>query len=105
MRYLYNLMTEDQRREAQPLPQLPPPPPAPPQATGAPAPPPAPAARPAPDPAQLLLELEKRGASFYMGPHEIGSKKAIEAVRKNPKINIRVDESNPLRPTVHLNDC
>ncbi len=73
------------------------------EASSIPAPPKPPL--PMTDPAKEIISLSKRGATFYMGPHQISVDEAIEVVRKNPKTSIKIDESNMLRPKVQLDGC
>ncbi|MAP55343.1 M56 family metallopeptidase [Altibacter sp.] len=92
---------------------VPPPPPAPDapkakkwkEAAYPPPPPKVDTPQPAPDPAEYVIEMVKKGADFYVGPHKITPKEAIELVRKSSTYKIRVDETNALRPIVHFDNC
>ncbi|PVW17337.1 M56 family metallopeptidase [Marixanthomonas spongiae] len=82
------------------IPPPPPPPPAP-KVDGnkifpAPAPPP-----PNPNPEEYIKELEKKGATFYIGPHEYSADEAIKMVKKSKDASIDVSEY----PIVRLNGC
>lgn len=129
LHYLYGLMTLEQKRVAEPYPNIPPPPPPapeppkvkkgersnipppPPSATKAPIAPSAEngnlymaaEAPPAPnaDPVEYIKELGKRGATFYIGPHKYSTDEAIELVRKSKEATIDVSKY----PEVHLGGC
>ncbi len=78
----------------------PPPPPAP-KVDGkriypAPAPPP-----PNPDPVEYIKELDKNGATFYIGPHGYSADEAIKMVQKSKDASIDVSKY----PIVILNGC
>lgn len=123
MRYLYNLMTLDQRKNAEPLPNIPPPPPPPdappaPDATDPPPPPievikgvndgdanipPPPPPPPAPEePLDHIISMAKKGATFYYEGKEITSDKAIELVKKNEDLNIQSSGHNSRKPVVKI---
>ncbi len=132
MKYIYSLMTDDQKKTAEafpdfpPLPAPPPPPDAPeiaeieimevpvpeeieiietPEAPEIvevmeieeiPMPP------PPPNPLDLVIKMAKKGAKFYYNDKAISSDRAIEIVKKNKKINITLDDSNPKSPVMKL---
>lgn len=67
--------------------ELPPPPP----------PPPAPE-----DPVDLLIDIAKKGGSFFYEGNAISSDKAIDLVKKNKEMNIMVKMNDNKKPTVKL---
>lgn len=87
---IYKYMTPDQRRYAEPFPNFPPPPPG---------------ALPAPDPASYVMEMAKKGATFYLGKEKISADKAIELVRKNNFFQFDVRNANSENPIVILDGC
>lgn len=108
MRYIYKLMTPEQKKNAEPLPSIypppPPPPPAPPVAgtETVPSPPPVPPAPtvsgmeipgpppPPPSPVEHIKELAAKGARFFhAGVGEISAETALKMV-KNKNVSIRV---------------
>ncbi len=128
LHYLYGLMTLEQKRVAEPYPNIPPPPaPEPPKVkkgekSNIPPPPPPPAPKapkapsaengnlymaaeappaPNPDPVEYIKELGKRGATFYIGPHKYSTDEAVELVRKSKEATIDVSKY----PEVHLGGC
>lgn len=112
MRYIYDLMTLEQRRNAEPFPSLPPPPPAP----DAPNPPkvikgvndskshlPPPPPPPAPkSPLDHVISMAKKGATFYYEGKKVSSDKAIEILKKNPNLNIDSRQHNSKNPQVRI---
>ena len=64
----------------------------------------APEAPPAPiaDPVEYVKELGKRGATFYIGPHNYSTDEAIEMVKKSTN-DVTIDVSQ--YPIVHLGGC
>ncbi len=64
----------------------------------------APEAPPAPiaDPVEYVKELGKRGATFYIGPHNYSTDEAIEMVKKSTN-EVIIDVSQ--YPIVHLGGC
>lgn len=122
MRYLYDLMTLEQRKNAEPYPNIPPPPPAPdarpaPGAVDAPPPivvikgvndgdpniPPPPPPPPAPeDPLDHIINMAKKGATFYYEGKEVTSDKAIEVFKKNKKLNVHTRGENSTNPVVKI---
>jgi hypothetical protein len=113
LEYLYNLMNEKQKAKAEPFPDCPPPPPAPPKEKQGevsdipepPAPPhvkngeysdvPPPPKPPAPKaPLDHVIEMAKKGATFYYNGNKISSDKAIELLKKNKDLNISSKTNN-----------
>ena len=96
--YIYNLMSEKQRKDAEPFPDFPEPPPPPRVPTNSnvdemPPPPPPPSgekmAIPAPPtPLEHITKMAKKGAVFYYEGKQISSEKAINIVRANKSLNI-----------------
>ena len=113
MRYLYDLMTIEQRKNAEPYPNIPPPPLAPdvPPAVkvikgvndgdaNIPPPPPPP---PAPeDPMDHVIKMAKKGATFYYEGDKISSDKAIRLLKKNKNLNIQTTRHNSKNPVVKI---
>ena len=105
--YIYNLMSEKQRKDAEPFPNFPdmPPPPKAPSSkeikeAAPPKPPkpskgevrevaPQPPIPPAPkSPVEHIKEIAKKGAVFYYEGNHISSEKAINIVESNKSLNI-----------------
>ncbi|MGX1928639.1 M56 family metallopeptidase [Flagellimonas sp. 2504JD4-2] len=113
--YIYNIMSEKQRKDAEPFPNFPEPPP-PPKAPSSteikeavpPKPPkpskdevrevaPQPPIPPAPkSPVEHIKEIAKKGAVFYYEGNQISAEKAINIVESNKSLNIdsRSDSKN-----------
>ena len=116
LKEIYSKMSEKQRADAEPFPDLPSPPPAPKspespvspvretgvKATKAHTPilPPAPPAPP--KPIEHIKKMAAKGAAFMFNGKEISGKKAIEMVQNNKRINIDSRESNGAKPVVKL---
>ncbi len=118
---IYRKMTAEQKAKAEAFPECPPPPAPPsppaPKSPEVPEPPEAaeapkaatenyftvPEAPPAPNanPVEYIKELAKKGARFYIGPHEYTADEAIEMLQKNN--NPSIDVSN--YPIVKLDGC
>ena len=110
MKNIYNLMTEEQKRKAEPLPALYPPPPPPPPAPSLnldplevpePPVPSAPEAEleipgppsPPPSPQEHFKELAAQGARFFIsGKGEISAKEAIKLVENKKNLSIQVTD-------------
>lgn len=127
---IYNLMSANQKANAQPLPNFPPPPPPVPEApkvAGSPAqsppPPPLPAnatkgqikaykegmkPKPpkAPKPAkQVIKEMKAKGAKFYFDGKKITADEAMAKATKNKNINVYTKKSKSKKELqVHLSD-
>ncbi|NKI30707.1 M56 family metallopeptidase [Croceivirga thetidis] len=111
MKYIYNLMSEKQRADAEPFPELPEPPP-PPQTPGNPEPPktigngndlpPPPPPPTPPSPLDHVIEMAKKGADFYYEGKKISSDKAIELLKKNKSLNIDSRSNNSNNPVVRI---
>ena len=124
-------MSKDQKASSEPFPDCPPPPPAPKVIKGKelPPPPPIPADAtpaqkkkmqnavddynnkvpppppppPAPkSPLDHVIEMAKKGASFYYEGKSISSDEAIGLLKKNDKLNISTKESNSKQPKVYI---
>lgn len=131
LEYIYNKMSKDQKASSEPFPDCPPPPPAPKVIKGKelPPPPPIPADAtptqkkkmqnavddynnkvpppppppPAPkSPLDHVIEMAKKGASFYYEGKSISSDEAIGLLKKNDKLNISTKESNSKQPKVYI---
>jgi hypothetical protein len=131
LKYLYNIMSSQQRNAAEPFPSFPPPPPAPdapkvkkgeksdippppPPAPDAPKvkkgqksnvpppPPPAPDAPKPENPIDYVVKMAKKGATFYYEDEKVSSDKAIDLMKKNKGLNIQITESNSANPKVQL---
>lgn len=68
-------------------------------------PPPPPAPLPAQDPAKVILEMAKKGATFYVNEKEISSEEAIKMVREIEFMKIEVEDSDSENPIVRLIGC
>ncbi|WP_420602922.1 M56 family metallopeptidase [Flagellimonas sp.] len=112
--YIYNLMSEKQRKDAEPFPNFPepptppkvlrnqevkevPPPPVPPSSDEiieVPAP---------PTPQEHVIKMAKKGAVFYYEGKQISSEKAINMIKANKSLNIdsRADTKNG-KPVVKI---
>lgn len=112
MQYIYDLMTPEQRKSAEPFPNLPPPPP-PPNAPYPPEvikgvndtdtniPPPPPPPTPV-SPLDHVISMAKKGATFYYEGKKVSSDKAIEVLKKNPNLNIDSRNHNSKKPEVRI---
>ena len=130
LKYLYGIMSAEQRKNAEPFPEFPPPPPAPeaPNAVGAeiPSPPPPPevpnvedreipSPPPPPEvpkvegvdipsppppppppksPLEHVIEMAKKGATFYFNGKKVSSDKAIALMKKNSRLNISTNTND-----------
>lgn len=122
LEYIYKKMSAKQKATAEPFPEcIPPPPPprapdapkthageagieTPPAVPTAPSPPPVPL--PSVDPAGQLIELAKKGATFYLEGKKIDAEKAIEIMRKsNSFYRVEVQKSDSNNPIVKLTGC
>ncbi len=102
LEYLYSLMTDTQKKQAEPFPECPPPPPPAPNRTfSKPDNIPPPPALP-PVPSEHMKELAKQNAVFYYNGKSINAKKAIELTESNLNIHIQVLEHNSKKPIVKL---
>ena len=135
MAYIYSIMTEKQKKEAEAYPEIPPMPeppmpPAPPMSNRLlaqekalnkqeekiriqesqlmehekniarlPAPPPPPTPK---SPLDHVIEMAKKGATFYYEDKEISSDKAIEILKKNTNLNIDTRSASGKKPVVRL---
>lgn len=124
MKYIYSLMTEEQKKNAEkmpdsqapPLPPAPVDPPTPPAAKGdAPPPPPPPDMAekvsreelpvPPPSPVEHMKELaKKKNSSFYYEHEEISAEEAIELTKKNKNLRIHVTKTSPASWNVQIFD-
>jgi hypothetical protein len=102
---LYNLMSDAQKKNAEPFPNFPPPPPTPPkvkkgEASLIPPPPP-----PAPPKSTVdhAKEMANINADFYYNGKSISSDKAIDLLEANSKMNISTHSSNGKR-TVNISN-
>ncbi|MFD0863876.1 M56 family metallopeptidase [Sungkyunkwania multivorans] len=113
MKYIFSIMTKEQRRVAEPFPTLAPmpdPPPPPPPAPSAPkvnfetpkAVSPAPPPSPPPSPEEHLKEMGAKGAKFYFEGKEIYLMDALKLLRTQKKIHISSKETDTLTPMVFL---
>jgi beta-lactamase regulating signal transducer with metallopeptidase domain len=110
LEYLYNLMSEKQKVNAEPFPNCPPPPPIPPKAkkggiSNMPPPPTPPVVKkdefsdipPPPQPKapfDFVIEMAKKNATFYYNGNKISSDKAIALLKNNNKLNISSKTKN-----------
>jgi len=116
LEYIYSLMSDKQKADAEPFPDFPEPPPAPKALNGTAAisTPPAPPkvlkgkASDIPSPPEPLapidhvIEMAKRGATFYNEGKEISSDKAIELLKNNESLNISTTKSGSKNPQVRI---
>ncbi len=131
LNYIYGLMTVDQKKNAEPYPNIPPPPPAP-EAPNAikvlkgindqdkniPPPPPPPAPKvikgvndqgknippppPVPNPIDHIVEMAKKNATFYFEKKEISSDEAIAIVKGSSNLNLNTSAANSENPQVRI---
>ncbi|GHC47082.1 M56 family metallopeptidase [Ulvibacter litoralis] len=87
---IYSKMTVSQQQKALPYPTFPPPPPG---------------AFPAPDPAGYIIQMAKKGATFYIGNELITTEKAIEVIRENNSFQFEVKNENSKNPIVIFIGC
>lgn len=134
LEYLFNKMSKEQKVVAEPFPNCPPSPPPAPDApkvmkgNNVPPPPPIPANAtpeqknkmqevidnyntqipppppPPKSPLDFVMDISKENAKFFYKGNEISSEKAIETVKKNPKININAQKSGSEQPQVYLSE-
>lgn len=135
LKYIYSLMSDKQKADAEPFPDFPEPPPAPKainnpsaplpssespkvvngQATTIPQPPspkvikgqastiPSPPSPPIPpSPLDHVIDMAKKGATFYYEGKKISSDKAIELIKKNKSLNISTKKSSSKNPQVRI---
>ncbi|WP_350292723.1 M56 family metallopeptidase [uncultured Croceitalea sp.] len=135
LKYIYSIMSDKQKADAEPFPDFPEPPPAPKainspnaplpssespkvvngQATTIPQPPspkvikgqvnaiPAPPSPPTPpSPLDHVIDMAKKGATFYFEGKKISSDKAIELIKKNKNLNISTKKSSSKNPQVRI---
>ena len=101
MRYIYSIMTPDQRKSAEDMP--PPPPPLPPGSKNGDVPPPPPP--PPPSPIEAVKKWTEEGADFFYNGKKVTAQKAQEIVQKNNGKNLSVKvEENASGKTVRLSD-
>ena len=99
LRYIYELMSAKQRKDAEPFPMLPeapkspqsPPPPKIPSTGKVKDVPPPP---PPKTPVEHIKEMVTKGATFYYEGKEITSDKAMELLGKNKSLNIKTTKTN-----------
>ena len=127
LKYIYNLMSDQQRSEAEPFPDFPEPPPPPPapsekrgEANTIPPPPPPPTKAssvpkaapsdipPPPPPAEPMapldhaIEMAKQGATFYYKKKKITSDQAIAILKKNKDLSMDISKRNNQPPVVKI---
>lgn len=90
LNYIYSKMSVSQQQRALPYPNFPPPPPG---------------AFPTADPAGFIIEMAKKGATFYLGKEEISSEKAIQISRENSSFQFEVTNENSKNPMVVFIGC
>ena len=107
--YIYSLMSNTQKKEAEPYPDFPPAPPKPvdvllspshpnsKKIVTAPLPP-----KPPITPLDQVIEMAKKNALFYYEGKRISSDRAIDLLKKSTKINISTSRSNSDSPIVKL---
>ncbi len=101
---IYGIMSDKQRADAEPFPDFPEPPDSrtfrsPPEVREI----PKPAAPPTPPtPLDHVIEMAKKGASFYFEGKEISSDRAIELLKKNKNLNIETTRTNTNNPKVRI---
>ncbi|MDT0605774.1 M56 family metallopeptidase [Croceitalea rosinachiae] len=133
LEYIYGLMSDKQKADAEPFPDFPEPPPAPKapridevspsepiskvskeESIEAPKPPSpkkvkkaaiTPPAPPEPlEPLDHVIEMAKRGATFYLEDKKISSAKAIELLKKDKSLNISTTGSKSKNPQVRISE-
>ncbi|MFK7813437.1 MAG: hypothetical protein AB8B59_13170, partial [Maribacter sp.] len=107
LEYIYSLMSDKQKTDAEPFPDFPPmpePPKAPKVMKGEMNNVPAPPQPPKPKtPLDYVIEMAKKNARFYYEGKEISSDKAINIMKKNKDMNIDSRASNNgQRPIIKL---
>ncbi|MFC0603095.1 M56 family metallopeptidase [Winogradskyella pulchriflava] len=105
------LMSEKQRENAEPWPNIPPPPPPPPPAPETPKvkkgseviPPPPPPPPPAPESTlDFVIRMAKANAKFFNEGKVISSDEAIALIKKNDKLNINAQKTDTEQPLVYI---
>ncbi len=96
--YIYGLMSEKQKVNAEPFPDFPEPPPAPKAPEVAKGEksniPPQPSPPTPPSPIDYAISMAKKGATFFYEGKAISSDKAIDLLKKNKALNIESREKN-----------
>ncbi len=107
-KYIYSIMSEKQRKDSEPFPNLPEPPPPPPSpdVPSAPdaidlkdVPPPPP---PPKEPLDHVIDMAKKDAVFYLEGKKVSSDRAIEALKNNKSLNVRTKNVNTKQPEVYI---
>lgn len=117
LEYIYGLMSDKQKADAEPFPDFPPMPDTPaapkaPKTAKAPKvkkseksnipPPPSPTAPEPVEPLDHVIEMAKKGATIYYEGKKISSDKAIELLKENKDLNIQSSGKNSKSPTVKI---
>ena len=105
MKYIYGLMSDKQKADAEPFPEFPIPPEmptfrSPPEVRDV-SPPPPPPPTP-PSPLDHVIEMAKKGGTFYYEGKEISSDRAIELIKSNEDLNIETTKSDSKNPQVKI---
>lgn len=115
LKTIYTLMTESQRKNAEPFPTLPPPPPDAPKAAKAPPvvkkglndmdpdmPPPPPIQRL--EPLDHIVRMADENAAFFYNNQRISSMRAIELIKKNSTLYVETETFEKSNPVVKILD-
>ncbi|MBC2844258.1 M56 family metallopeptidase [Winogradskyella flava] len=129
MKYIYGLMSDKQKKSAEPFPDFPKPPPPPEPATiqvieeqDIPIPPPAvdapepieiieeggimpPPPPPAPEsPLDFVIRMAKTNAKFYFNNKPVSSDKAIELLKNSTKLNVSAKNTGTKQPLIYISE-
>jgi hypothetical protein len=104
MKYIYGLMSDKQKADAEPFPEFPIPPEmptfrSPPEVRELPAPPSPPTP---PAPVDHIIEMAKKGATFYYEGKKVSSDRAIELIKSDEDLNIQTTKTNSKNPQVRI---
>jgi hypothetical protein len=104
MKYIYGLMSDKQKADAEPFPDFPVPPEpptfrSPPEVREIPPPPTPPTP---PSPVDHIIEMAKKGATFFYEGKKVSSDKAIELLKTNENLNIETTKTNSKNPQVKI---
>ena len=104
MKYIYGLMSDKQKADAEPFPEFPIPPEmptfrSPPEVQEIQTPPKPPTP---PSPLDHVIEMAKKGATFYYEGEEVSSDRAIELLKSDGSLNIQTTQKDSKNPKVRI---
>jgi bla regulator protein blaR1 len=60
---------------------------------------------PVTDPAANIIDIAKRGGTFYIDGEKVSADKAIQTLRENERLKVDIDETDPDNPKVWIKSC